>query len=525
MTGVAQVESTVNNTVAQGTLSLRAECTAPEEQYCIPFRKFNGPVYAICPTIGGVYVTGRFTTYDSLSAPGICRVKWDGSLDTTFNPGTGFSIAEPYYAPTQLQAARNGGVFVGLSWVYLQERGFHTTTNNYANLRFNGVTYAPVIKLTSAGAYDATFDTTHIAIATINPYFLAFHMAETVNHYFFMYQKEHSGTFQPEATPTGSAGYVTIERRNAAGALQFGVVNWGADDWDLSHFTYDPEMQRVNWVSYDFISTAFIRKYTTHNGNYTSINTTHPLTTPTAELIQLDTNFDIVDSFTYTSQFGGVYGMDFNPTRLCFGSLKGSFYIGGVLNKDNTQEWTMHGGGKYNHRGCYNIQTRQSAGSQELWDISNPLSANINDQGFDTLDATGYYEPSNRTVPLFALKEWNRSQTILGPEDGVGNTPGLGVYITGRFTRFKDVTIFPKPYMLAKISAQGNLRGNFHKRVFGAEPYVDAGKGDCASAVFCAHLSPDQKILYVGGRFKELDGDTAYFGAVSLDAITGEICT
>ncbi|WP_415062940.1 hypothetical protein [Bdellovibrio sp.] len=54
---------------------------------------FNGEVLALYydKTINKIYVGGAFTTYKGVSVPRIARLNFDGSLDTTFVVGTGFS--------------------------------------------------------------------------------------------------------------------------------------------------------------------------------------------------------------------------------------------------------------------------------------------------------------------------------------------------------------------------------------------------------------------------------------------------
>ena len=54
----------------------------------------GGSVKALALADDQYYLVGGFTTYNSTSRPGIARVNANGSLDTTFNPGTGASGIE-----------------------------------------------------------------------------------------------------------------------------------------------------------------------------------------------------------------------------------------------------------------------------------------------------------------------------------------------------------------------------------------------------------------------------------------------
>jgi hypothetical protein len=54
----------------------------------------NGTVNDICPSVkypGEFYIVGEFTTVNSLSRIGIARINSNGTVDTDFNPGTGFT--------------------------------------------------------------------------------------------------------------------------------------------------------------------------------------------------------------------------------------------------------------------------------------------------------------------------------------------------------------------------------------------------------------------------------------------------
>lgn len=82
-----------------------------------------------------IYIAGKFTTYNGTAVPGFARLKSDGSLDTSFNPGTAapqkiFSLAE----------AADGDVYVG--------GNFDT---------FNGVAALKLVRLNKDGSVDTGF--------------------------------------------------------------------------------------------------------------------------------------------------------------------------------------------------------------------------------------------------------------------------------------------------------------------------------------------------------------------------------
>lgn len=85
---------------------------------------------------GSVYIGGDFTTYNGLTASRIARLNADGSLDTSFNTGSGFNST-----PQVIELDSSGKIFVG---------GSFTT--------YQGITASRIIKLNTDGTKDATFN-------------------------------------------------------------------------------------------------------------------------------------------------------------------------------------------------------------------------------------------------------------------------------------------------------------------------------------------------------------------------------
>jgi len=85
---------------------------------------------------GKILLGGRFTTFDGNSAPKLVRLNANGSIDSTFNVGTGF---DKYIYAIALQA--DGKIIVGGSF-----------------LTYNGFSQKRILRLSANGSLDATFE-------------------------------------------------------------------------------------------------------------------------------------------------------------------------------------------------------------------------------------------------------------------------------------------------------------------------------------------------------------------------------
>ncbi len=93
----------------------------------------NGEVLAIkVQTDQKIVIGGRFTTYNGVSRNGIARINTDGTLDATFDPGTG--IAAPSDVVETLEIQSDGKIFIG--GVFANYNG--TSVNNLARLNTDG---------------------------------------------------------------------------------------------------------------------------------------------------------------------------------------------------------------------------------------------------------------------------------------------------------------------------------------------------------------------------------------------------
>jgi len=76
---------------------------------------FNGEVTAIAydETSNKIYCGGKFTQYNGTTVNGICRINTDGTIDNTFDAGTGFDA--PSQFPTYMKVLSNGNLFISSS--------------------------------------------------------------------------------------------------------------------------------------------------------------------------------------------------------------------------------------------------------------------------------------------------------------------------------------------------------------------------------------------------------------------------
>jgi|694.fasta_scaffold48672_2 uncharacterized delta-60 repeat protein len=103
------------------------------------FEQFLGPnTYSLrVDSNGKIYYMGRYSTYNATSRNNIARLNSDGSLDTSFNPGSGFNDS----THDALVQSTGNVVIIGI---------FNCFNGNCSNK--NGI-----VRLTSTGSLDATF--------------------------------------------------------------------------------------------------------------------------------------------------------------------------------------------------------------------------------------------------------------------------------------------------------------------------------------------------------------------------------
>ena len=102
----------------------------------------NGPVYALARQPDGkILVGGQFTTINGVTRGGIARLNANGSLDASFNPGTGVGGFVGGSRVDALALQPDGKILVG---------GFFTT--------FNGLARSWIARLNSDGTVDTSFN-------------------------------------------------------------------------------------------------------------------------------------------------------------------------------------------------------------------------------------------------------------------------------------------------------------------------------------------------------------------------------
>jgi uncharacterized delta-60 repeat protein len=90
-------------------------------------------------TDGKIVIAGAFTSYNGTSRNHICRINSDGTIDTSFNPGTG--IASIFaYPMNSVKVLGNGKIIAG--------GGFYSYNGNTAN---------SAVRINSDGSYDSGF--------------------------------------------------------------------------------------------------------------------------------------------------------------------------------------------------------------------------------------------------------------------------------------------------------------------------------------------------------------------------------
>lgn len=113
----------------------------------------NGSVQAVSIQPNGkILIGGYFMSYNGTSRQGIARLNTDGTLDTTFTPGTGFTsngmIANIY----SLETLSTGKILVGGA--------------SFSNFDGNAVTNKNLIRLNADGTFDNTFNPTGVGVNT-----------------------------------------------------------------------------------------------------------------------------------------------------------------------------------------------------------------------------------------------------------------------------------------------------------------------------------------------------------------------
>lgn len=204
----------------------------------------GGGVYSIdTDSAGRAIIGGGFTDYDSVSRRGIARVLPDGKLDTSFNPGTGFTYSG------------DGGMRI--KKVEHQLDGKIMVVGRFDN--YNGHTQSGVIRLNSDGSRDTTFNVSIDQLSTTYDFltlpdggYMIAGGFQNVNGVprFGIAQLNSDGTLNTSFIPQYGGGIFALHRypngtilgvgsniSNSEGVQQFGSLLYNPDG--SRNFTYE----------------------------------------------------------------------------------------------------------------------------------------------------------------------------------------------------------------------------------------------------------------------------------------------
>ncbi len=159
---------------------------------------FNGTVWALAVTADGkIYAAGDFTTYNGVTTQNLVRLLSDGTLDTTFNIGSGFDL--PVWS---IALDANESVFAG---------GDFTS--------FNGNSVSAIAKLNTDGSMDSAFQSASGFDGSVNSIFVNEDFSIFVTGSFTQYQGVAQGRLA-KINSTGSLdnSFVTGTGLNSSGA-------------------------------------------------------------------------------------------------------------------------------------------------------------------------------------------------------------------------------------------------------------------------------------------------------------------
>lgn len=135
------------NTFVTGTLENSVDLSFTPSGSSFLSQSANGTVYGIDKdSLERIYVVGTFTTYKGTASQGIARLLKDGTIDTSFNVGTGFSplvIAGQYNGVTSVKIDQSTGK------VYVAGVAFS---------QYSGSSVGSIVRLNTDGTLDTSFN-------------------------------------------------------------------------------------------------------------------------------------------------------------------------------------------------------------------------------------------------------------------------------------------------------------------------------------------------------------------------------
>jgi len=157
---VAGGDFTTLNGLPQNRLARLNTNGSPDTSFMAGLNGANGAVRAlISQSNNRLVVGGQFTTFNSVNRNNVTRLNTDGTLDTTFDPGSGADA--PVYALAESAVEGSRRLYIG--------GGFNT---------FNGITSPGLVRLHDNGVVDAAFN---VAVGVNGPvYAVAVYATNTI---------------------------------------------------------------------------------------------------------------------------------------------------------------------------------------------------------------------------------------------------------------------------------------------------------------------------------------------------------
>jgi uncharacterized delta-60 repeat protein len=393
----------------------------------------NVAVYAlVIQPDGKILIGGVFTTYNGVSRRRIARINSDGSLDTSFNPGNAAANDEVYSIALQ----SDGKILVG---------------GKFSN--FNGVSRNGIARLNSDGSVDGTFNPVTPANSRVN-----------------------SVVVQPDGKILigGDFGGIIIVRLNEDGSLN--------DSFTLA-LAYDASFSAANASSIALQADGKILV----GGNFILYNFEN-----FNRIIRLNSDGSIDYSFNPGSGLNSQFFLAPYVASIAIQS-DGKILLGGLFTSyDNEDRFFMT---RINSDGSLDYSFNIGIGATTI----------VNSFAFQSdgkILAGGYFTYYNGTNQnrIARLNLDGSLDSSFNPASGVNEQitaialqPDGKILLSGVFTQYNNKFTSENRNRILRLNRDGSLDNSF-----------DIGTG-ANSVVYSIALLPDGKIL-IGGAFTSING-------------------
>jgi uncharacterized delta-60 repeat protein len=417
---------------------------------------FDKQVNSISPATDGsgdIYVGGEFTTYNGTSSNGLIRLNNDGTVDTAFNIGSGFSGENDYgYDGIEIISPAtdgSGDIYVG---------GWFSA--------YNGIGSNKLIRLNSDGTSDATFNYEGSgfdgAVKSISP-----------------------------ATDGSGDLYVGGEFTTYNGTSSNGLIRLNSDGTVDAAFNVGDGFSLYSWGGVKCISPAIDGSGDLYvGGDFTSYNGTN-----SAGLIRLKSDGTVDDSFHVGSGFNDTVNSVSPATD---GS--GDLYVGGEFTAYNgisskglvRLKWNGTIDTAFNVSGRVRIVSPAIDGSGDLYvggyfsTFNGTGSAGLIRLNSDRrVDASFYVDGRFSDFSVYSISQ---------------ATDGSGALYVGGYFEVPDTTTNLNVYRLIRLDSNGRVDDSFNV----GSSFDDSGFDGWVKSVSLA--TDGSGDLYVGGRFTTYNG-------------------